>query len=455
MNYIEFEKQVKGIFLDSIKELGKDSGWSIYFNYKFYEFRHQRIEVDIVIKKEDRIFAIAEIKISDSFYAQALKVARQSAFLLQCPYFFIILPEKYEFFDIDGRLIKKDEKLITSKDIFKILKDDPYDQTYTEDKWQNSIKELIRFINEIDENCINKEKVRQAVEKLSDNKKVYDKDKHIEFNSSDEDIFFNALLPDYEEGLCRFTSFNSLFRTLNTKCHSMCSIIAMNDKSEISYVRDYLSDLGNFPGASYLSSPENWNQCFITSCCKIERYKDFTMMRLYGDNASGVVLKYEVNKTLLNKTLLNNGFILKSVSYQRDNGTHPELDIIQKLLDIKIAGYNVVLKTLSVWQHYFKPKEYAFEEEVRLLYRPNEDNKDKTNIMWILNSEFNIITPIISIPIDSENNLLPLIIKGITLGPKVIEQESNQKQVKYLLEINKIKGYENIDIDNSVIKHYR
>lgn len=451
-DYIQFERKMQRIFSDAIAELGKGRGWSVSFNDRFRAF-NASIEVDIVIKKDHRIFAIAEIKATKGkdVFNQAKVQAKLTAEILQCPYFFVITASEYGFFGIENQKKEKCDRLISVSDIVGILNNSLNQQDFSENEWEKSINKLIEYVNGLNHPELDKNAIIQAIKGLFRNKIIYSIDKHIEFLPSDEYSLFNALLPDFTENkLCRFTSFNSLFRTINYKSHSMCSIVAMNDKSETSYVGNYLREHGNYPGASYLSSPDNWNQCFITSCCKIQRADDFTMLRLYSDNTKGVVLKYKLDRNLLKK-----GFILKSVSYQRENGDHPELNILQCLLAIKVGGFTVTLKSLNIWQHFFKPKEYAFEEEVRLLYQLPTDSSGVNSIKWIVNSEFNIMTPIVTFPVLSTDNQVPLIIEGIILGPKLIEREINQRQTLYLLKANDIMNASNIVVEISSIQHYR
>lgn len=452
--FLQFEEDIKNTFIQALKELGENSGWSVEFNV-FLKNPQYSTDVDIAIKHKNRLVAIAEIKASDRL--ETFKNAKQQAFLIhmriQCPYYMVITQNKWGLFGDKRKPILEENHLIQIKDIKDILGSIPKDSEFDESKWEKAIKDLIDKIAEINDDNIDTKRIAEAIRNLSEQRIIHSEDKHIIFPQKIEDEFFQALLPSIKEDeLCRFSSFNSIFRTVSQKSHSMCSIIAMNDKSETSYVSDYFQEHGNlYPGASYLNSSDNWNRCFITSCCTISRANDFTMMRLYGDNAAGVTYKYRIDKNRL-----NNGFILKPVSYQRSNGDHPELDIIHSILAINVSGYVVSLQNLSIWQHFFKPKEYAFEEEVRLLYiLPDNPDNSSGKIIWVLNSDFNVITPIITFPVADPNRILPLIIEEIILGPKLIERDNNLEQIKYLMKLNQIENYQNITVEISPISHYR
>ena len=452
-HHIRKEEDLLNEFSHAFNELDAN-GWSAVFEPRF-QWMKRAIRPDIVIKKDGRMIIVCELKLS-SFH-DAYKAAEEQALMycqiLQCPYYLAITNEKYALFDKNNNKITGRDKLLDSQDLKEILTSVKFDENFNKDEWDKAIDDLIKEINNIDDEIIDKSGIIDSLSQLSNNVIIHPEDRQIDFPPQMEDAFFQTLLPDLnEDELCRFSTFNSLFRTISQKKHSMCSIIAMNDKSEISYVSDYFQNNGGiYPGASYLNSPENWNTCFITSCCGINRANDFTMMRLYGDNAAGIVYKYKID---VNR--IKNGFILKPVSYQRDNGSHPELEIINKLLAISVNGYVVTLQNLSVWQHFFKPKEYAFEEEVRLLYKLPEDNENSSSdIIWILNSEFNVITPIINFPVTETDKILPLIIEGITLGPKMTERESNLHQIQYLMALNKIENHSKTTITLSPVTHYR
>ena len=187
---------------------------------------------------------------------------------------------------------------------------------------------------------------------------------------------------------------------------------------------------------------------------------DFTMMRLYADDVRGVSIMYSINHDLLD----NSNFSLRQVSYQRDNLTHPELDILIALLSIRVGNYSLKLNSLNRWKHFFKPKEYAIEQEVRLLYQsplsPASEEQEQAgapgpNRIWILNQEFNIITPLVEFDITSGHNRYPLRFEAITFGAKMEETNTNQLQLRELFRIHNIENGTNISVSQSDISHYR
>ena len=95
----------------------------------------------------------------------------------------------------------------------------------------------------------------------------------------------------------------------------------------------------------------------------------------------------------------------------------------------KLHGKKLDLRRLSVWSHFFKPFEYRDEQEVRLLFF-----QDKNDSKWIYETHFGIVTPIMTFPIEENNNQFPLILDKITLGPITKEADINIEQFSYLIQ---------------------
>ena len=114
---------------------------------------------------------------------------------------------------------------------------------------------------------------------------------------------------------------------------------------------------------------------------KVTAYDDLTMWRLYGNDANGVCLCYQVDKDKMD------GFILAPICYANSNGNHPELDVIQKIMNTFVSNRRIILKRFSVWQHFFKPYEYSVEHEVRLLFQNECQNQENNGVtsksVWI------------------------------------------------------------------------
>ena len=164
------------------------------------------------------------------------------------------------------------------------------------------------------------------------------------------------------------------------------------------------------------------------------------MWRLYGDDAKGVCLTFEIN----NKHTQD--FLLQSVSYAKDKGKDENLDLIKKLM-----SKHFVFQEIDKWKHFFKAKDYTIENEIRLLFMDDKSNKAVKTRDWLKTNNSSIINPYIEFNIDSEE--FPLTLSEVMLGPKCPEKETNEEQLKELI---RQKGYVNqIDVKSSSIKNYR
>lgn len=257
-----------------------------------------------------------------------------------------------------------------------------------------------------------------------------------------EKALFKVLLGKVEESeICRYTSFHSLMRILNTKKASVCSIVGMNDKSECYYFDSYIENKGvsDFVTMSP-STVHELNSNFIMSCSGINRKDKLTMWRMYGDEAKGVCLVYKIDD-------MGSDFVLAPVSYANEDGSHPEIDFIKDLQE----NLRIVFPSLDVWKHFFKPFEYADENEIRLLYK----DVNASNYKWI-QATGDILCPIVEFPIEKQKNRFPLILKEVCLGPKCPEKEVNSSQLDMYanqLDIKYVGGQLNIAV--SKIDNYR
>jgi hypothetical protein len=148
--------------------------------------------------------------------------------------------------------------------------------------------------------------------------------------------------------------------------------------------------------------------------------------RLYGDDAKGACIKFETKATL--KT--SQRFYLGKVKYANEQNQHPELlfikDIIRRIRQELFFDIKFVL--LYVWRHFFKPKEYNYEGEIRLLYIHRKGEREKK---WIIAQPYSIVNPMVIF--DLNKNEFPLKIKEVMLGPKRAERQLNKSQLKQML----------------------
>jgi hypothetical protein len=108
-------------------------------------------------------------------------------------------------------------------------------------------------------------------------------------------------------------------------------------------------------------------------------------------------------------------------------------------------GLELRFVLLYVWRHFFKPKEYEHEKEVRLLYLPKQGTVARN---WILAEPYTIVNPLALFNLDE----FPLEITEIILGHKSAERELNKVQLKQMLND---KGLSGIVINESTTRVYR
>lgn len=261
----------------------------------------------------------------------------------------------------------------------------------------------------------------------------------VSFVASSEDEFFRALLPqDEPKSLCRYTSLSSLFITLKDKKNCMCSLTCMNDKGEISYADKYIH-YGVY-AYSHQVLEEN-NDCFILSCCNVDKKDDLTMWRLYGDQGKGVCLEYNIDSTRVD----NERFFLVPVSYGVERNKHLQLDFIKHINNWVKDGWHFKFNRWHIWKHFFKSYLFKDEHEFRLLFLPSSD--DGQNLRWIMDSTNNIVSRIALFGVDDE--LFPLRINSVLVGPKCPEQESNVDQLEFM---NRKQGVIQSNIMTKVVK---
>ena len=269
----------------------------------------------------------------------------------------------------------------------------------------------------------------------------------ISFNDSNgfdfSDAFKKAIQDSLESPkngneLCRYTSLSSLFRQINNNQHSMASLEGMNDASEINYVDSLL--FGDAEIKAKAVSQGDGNNFFILSFCGKEQIDDLTLWRLYGDDAKGVCIVYEPFSENLPV-----GFIMKNVVY--DNQL---LSILKNIVEcIQNQKYNYVAKD-DTWKHFFKPKDYETEKEVRLLLNKKQ-TKSAYSEIWIHNITYNVIHPIALFDNLRAANNFPMQMKKIILGPNMPEAELNQRQIKQLVKSKDLQ----IEVEISKIRNYR
>jgi len=244
---------------------------------------------------------------------------------------------------------------------------------------------------------------------------------------------------------------------LNYISFRMSGIVGMNDKSEVNYVDVYLNGVQKPISKEHPNTIIALNKRYITSCTKFSRKDDLTLWRLYSDDAKGVCLVFQVKQNNL-----NNHVLLQKVKYADKFGKHKELDLLKQIKENveTITGFKFEFRKIGYWKHFFKPFDYAIEEEVRLLIIDN-DSLGKIKADWVRTYTHSIINPVMDFRLNSGS--FPIQLREIILGPKCPEQETNLVQLQEMIrrkrrEITE-KSYDSnfntLKVGLSEIKHYR
>lgn len=405
-----------------------------YFDFKYSRYLYSYV-FDAVLVKDGRY--VAGIEVSQSLDSRIIE-KKKATLDVNCkakniPYSIVTDGKKaiYSNLSIEGDRHEADLKQVLAMlaDLYVEVKEgDEHGQSL----YSQVVSEALDL--EIDLHAMKQE------EFLKDAKSLANGETQLSFEG--ETTLLKALLGSVKDNqVCRYTSFNSLRRILDNGKASVCSIVGMNDKSECFYYDNYVQGEGNlnFVNMSQKRVAE-LNSNFIMSCSEITRLDKLTMWRMYGDDAKGVCLVYSIGD-------LGDKFILAPVSYANEDGTHPKLEFLMRLQE----KLDVILPSMEVWKHFFKPYEYADEKEIRLLYK----DTDASSYKWI-QATGNVLCPIVEFPILKNKNRFPLILEQVWLGPKCAEKEVNRSQLEMyagLLDI-KYKGGK-LKVKNSSIDNYR
>lgn len=318
------------------------------------------------------------------------------------------------------------------------------------------IKDVIKYFLQSFNQAVDISKIEDYTKfKLKNEVKSIITKENISFNNEEntinlitsiEDKFFKLLLPHKKvEAVCRYTSVNNLFRTLNKKTHCMLSIPCMNDKGELVYADEMIGKKQCIPPKSKVKED---NDCFILSCCDEEKQDDLTLWRLYGDNAKGACLVYEVDENAID----NKHFFLSPITYFGDENSCG-LNFMYFFEKNHFKGWKFVFKRWHIWKHFFKSYIFKDEQEIRLIYIPDEKDKD---FEWIRDNSNGIISRIKTFGINDSRIKFPLTLKKVIIGPKCNELESVVSQLNFMNDCQGVIENNGFDpIVKSDIEDYR
>lgn len=381
----------------------RESVWRL--NDTYYSF-------DIVVCQNDKIWMVVDIK--ENIKQSSLKRMIMNGFdervkILGATFGLIADDDHYLLKDYTIGSNENEFKNVNENELIRRLNDKKnHSSSLNNENLQTFRHDIIELIKKFDNGS-------DFIEKI-----FFDKETAY-FSVLDEYIFFKRLLDVEEKVVYRYVPFETLFAMLKGKSYRMCGLAGMNDKTEINYFDPNKTDKVE-------------NDIYISSCSSLK--DDLMMWRLYGDDARGACLVFTIREDYSKK------FDIFKVSYAKDK-EHREMKLIKDLCD---KGF--VFRNLKKWKHFFKPKEFENEKEVRLIFTDDYLNIS-LNRNWVKTNDHSIINPIIDFSLTDE--FFPLRLDTIVLGPKFPEKELNKNQLE---EMVKSLGL-NIHVENSKIECYR
>lgn len=409
------------------------------------EKRFDGYSPDLIIKAGKKNIAAIEIKSSNTLNRAITNFTTDFYFLFKVRYFIYTDGLTFYFFD---RFINPKEKIKTDNKGFV--------NRLTRQISMDSLRKLKQSVSKIIEEQIEKDnqfpklkdlfknisnKITKEL-KLSSDYTLFFEGGKTDVDSFEHQFFVGLLDNDVPETIYRYSSFDRVFKILNEGTIAMLGLPGMNDTTEPNYIDNYLNDTDDKFWELPPQSIAAINRRFIMSCTV--HYDDLMQWRLYGDDAKGACIKFETKASL--KT--SQRFYLGKVKYANEKNQHPELlfikEIIKRVRQELLFEIRFVL--LYVWRHFFKPREYNYEGEIRLLYIHKKGEREKK---WIIAEPYSIVNPMVIF--DLNENEFPLKIKEVMLGPKSAERQLNKSQLKQMLSE---KG-KTIDITESARNVYR
>ncbi len=225
--------------------------------------------------------------------------------------------------------------------------------------------------------------------------------------------------------LAKYTTFDTLVKTVLSGKMRMNSIIGMNDRSELNFINQYL--YGKKPISIYdadtVEPLYEANRRYITSFTTL--IDDLNMWRLYGDNSAGVCLVF---KTLDSQSVP----FLYPVCYVDDEKESPIIKVKFFIDKLKEKNVNFTFNSLDKWGNFFKSKNYSYEQEYRLLAM------EDTPTNWFVGADNGILMPYVEKKLKSRYSSIdykrdfPLYLSEVILGSKMRGKEENIYQLHEL-----------------------
>jgi hypothetical protein len=400
---------------------------------------------DLIIKAGKTNIAAIEIKSSNTLNRAITNFTTDFYFLFKVRYFIYTDGLTFYFFD---RFTNPKEKIKTDNKGF-VTRLTRQISIYSLRKLKLAVSRIIEKqiekdnqfpkLNDLLKNSSNK--ITREL-KLSSDYTLFFEGGKTDVDSFEHKFFVGLLDNDVPESIYRYCAFDRAFEILNDGTIAMLGLPCMNDITEPNYIDNYFYDTDDKFWELPPQSIAAINRRFIMSCTL--HNDDLMQWRLYGDDAKGACIKFETKATLK----ISERFYLGKVKYANKKNQHPELLFIKQITQRirQELFFDIKFVLLYVWRHFFKPKEYNYEGEIRLLYIHRKGERDKK---WIIAQPYSIVNPMVIF--DLHKNEFPLKIKEVMLGPKRAERQLNKSQLKQMLsEKGKI-----IDITESELNVYR
>lgn len=275
----------------------------------------------------------------------------------------------------------------------------------------------------------------------------------ISFSEKEEDLVMRTILGDTSKikKVCRYTSLGSLFTSIDGQSQAMCCMRSMNDAQEGYYADSFIKPKTRFIPRNEEAIYSD-NNCFLLSCSPQNKADNLTMWRLYGDDTKGVSITYNVD----NDKIDDSRFIFAPVSYGKDEATHSELDFLSKLINTPVKdSWYFTLHRWYIWRYFFKSHSYKEESEIRLVYIPDEEDKEKLQFRWYHDRNNGIFNRMVLFPLKGQDLIFPLVWDTIVLGPHSPEHHVNIEQIRYMIEDKEISTSATFDVKPSSLKNHR
>lgn len=409
--YATEKKIMKSLINMLSQKLTEDKGYEISSEVAWGPTSRD-VRFDMVLRKDKFVKAIFEIKQSERGFQLALQRIPSLVFTKTTANILVIYLSKNKSFNI----ISKDSfntQPFSYKTIYEI---DGVIRLIEESSSEDNIK-LIDY-NSSNLN-IEEPKFYEQTERTLDPEWCRNQLKQLK-TKNEEDL-----------KICRYSSLDSLFSTLNNMTFRMNGLPGMNDKNEGLYAWNIINDPSKMSNHETKRRKSLVNNAYIISYSSGIKIDDLAQWRLYGDDAKGVCCVYSVRMNMITER-----FYLHPVNYiEKPND---EKDVNDKLLQLFL---NYVQKhsdldfaDLSPAIFFYKPKEYEYEDEVRLLFDNKETSAYRTTspytMKWLLTSANNIPNPYIDIPYKD----FPLKLEKILLGPNINDIDTIQVQLESMLK---------------------